>query len=303
MSRVQPPVLPLPAAALCAASRAAQRTRRDRSAGGRSGEQSWQRIDAVALPRIEETACEASGLLLSPLDRMIGIFGHDLKGLLNALTVNAELLLRRNGDTRVDSARNVRRTIHRMDQLVTSLLDYVRLKADTLEIVSRPFDAAELLREAVDIFGPLARARSLSLVLAVPAGPLLATADPDRLFQVISNILANAIKFSSPEGGITVRAAKLGDDLQVDIEDDGSGIPERDLDRVFEGFCQLREADARGLGLGLYIARAIVQAHDGRIWATSRPGAGSTFHFVVPGKPSPQPSARPPGSVPRAARA
>ena len=87
-----------------------------------------------------------------------------------------------------------------MDQLVTSLLDYVRLKADTLEIVSRPFDAAELLREAVDIFGPLARARSLSLVLAVPAGPLLATADPDRLFQVISNILANAIKFSSPEG-------------------------------------------------------------------------------------------------------
>ncbi len=234
---------------------------------------------------------------------MIGIFGHDLKGLLNALTVNAELLLRRNGDTRVDSARNVRQTIHRMDQLVTSLLDYVRLKADTLEIVSRPFDAAELLREAVDIFGPLARARSLSLVLAIPAGPLRATADSDRMFQVVSNLLANAIKFSSPEGRITLRAAMSGDELQVDIEDDGPGIPERDLDRVFEGFCQLREADARGgLGLGLYIARAIVQAHDGRIWATSRPGAGSMFHFVVPGKPSPRPSARPSGSAPRAAR-
>ena len=66
--------------------------------------------------------------------------------------------------------------------------------------------------------------------------------------------------------------------------DDGPGIPERDLDRVFEGFCQLHDADARGLGLGLYISRAIVQAHGGRIWATSRPGAGSTFYFTVPGR-------------------
>ncbi len=169
-----------------------------------------------------------------------------------------------------------------MDQLITSLLDYVRLKANKLEVVTRPLDAAELLREAVAIFRPLARVKSLSLTLAIPDTPLWARADHDRMFQVLSNLLSNAIKFSSAEGNITVQATTSGHDLQIAVRDDGPGIPERDLDRVFEGFCQLNDSDARGLGLGLYISKAIVEAHGGRIWATSCPGAGSTFSFTVP---------------------
>ena len=213
---------------------------------------------------------------------MIAIFGHDLRGLLSALTVNAELFVRQEGATAVDRGRKLRLTIGRMNQLITSLLDYVRLKADKLEVVPRPLDAAELLREAVEIFRPLACVKSLSLTLAIPTSPLRATADHDRMFQVLSNLLSNAIKFSSVKGKITVQATTLGHDLQVAVRDNGPGIPERDLDRVFEGFCQLQDSDARGLGLGLYISRAIIQAHGGRIWATSRPGAGSTFSFTVP---------------------
>jgi signal transduction histidine kinase len=220
---------------------------------------------------------------------MIAIFGHDLRGLLNALTVNAELFLRKEGEPAVESARNVRLTIGRMEQLIASLLDYVRLKANKLEVVPRPLDAAELLREAVEIFRPLARVKSLSLTLAIPNAPLWATADHDRMFQVLSNLLSNAIKFSSVKGEIIVQATTLGHDLQVAVRDDGPGIPERDLDRVFEGFCQLQDSDARGLGLGLYISRAIIQAHGGKIWATSRPGAGSTFYFTVRRSDSEQP--------------
>jgi signal transduction histidine kinase len=217
-----------------------------------------------------------------------------LRGLLNVLAINAELLLRQEGETVAESARNVRCTIGRMDQLITSLLDYVRLKANKLEVVPRPLDAAELLREAVEIFRPLARVKSLSLTLAIPDAPLWARADHDRIFQVLSNLLSNAIKFSSVEGNISVQATTSGHDLQVAVRDDGPGIPERDLDRVFEGFCQLNDSDARGLGLGLYISRAIIQAHGGRIWATSRPGAGSTFSFTVPRSGSePAPTASP----------
>jgi signal transduction histidine kinase len=234
---------------------------------------------------------------------MIAIFAHDLRGLLNSLTVNTELLLRKEGETAVQSARNVRRTIGRMDELIATLLDYVRLKADKLQVVPRPLDAAELLQEAVEIFRPLARVKSLSLTLAIPDAPLRATADYDRMFQVISNLLSNAIKFSSVKGKITVQATTSGHDLQVAVRDDGPGIPERDLDRVFEGFCQLQDSDARGLGLGLYISRAIIQAHGGRIWATSGPGAGSTFYFTVPRSPSRRPSARSQSGAARAAMA
>ena len=223
--------------------------------------------------------------MLKQRDRMIGIFGHDLRGILNALCIHAELFLRQDGEKAVESARGVRRAVSRMDRLITSLLDYVRLRADKLEVAPGPVDAGDLLREAVEIFRPLATVKSLTLTLALPDTPLRAMADRDRLFQVLSNLLSNAIKFSAV-GKITVQAAMSDQDLLVAVQDEGPGIPERDLDRVFEGFCQLQESDTRGLGLGLYISRAIIEAHGGRIWASSRSGAGSTFSFTVPGSPS-----------------
>lgn len=279
--------------ALRSIGEAAQLIRRGRSAGRRAGDKRELWVNSSRVLVLDEvTTSEAADTVLAQRDRMIAIFGHDLRGLLNALTVNAEVFLRQEGETAANSANNMRLAVGRMDQLITSLLDYVRLKADKLEVVPRPLDAAELLREAVEIFRPLAHVKSLSLTLAVPEAPLRATADHDRIFQVLSNLLSNAIKFSAVKGKITVHATTLGHDLQVAVCDDGPGIPERDLDRVFDGFCQLQESDTRGLGLGLYISRAIIQAHGGRIWATSRPGAGSTFYFTVP-RSDPEPTSRP----------
>ena len=282
MSLVVSRIAPCPPGAPGSTSEAGQRTRRGQSAGRRSGDKREHWVNPTALLIDEVTAREAADTILAQRDRMIAVFGHDLRGLLNALTLNAELFLLQQAETAVESARNVRLTVGRMDQLITSLLDYVRLKANKLEVVPRPLDASELLREAVEIFRPLARVKSLSLTLEIPEAPLRATADHDRMFQVLSNLLSNAIKFNSVKGKITVQATTLGHDLQVAVRDDGPGIPECDLERVFDCFCQLQESDARGLGLGLYISRAIIQAHGGKIWATSRPGAGSTFYFTVP---------------------
>jgi signal transduction histidine kinase len=121
------------------------------------------------------------------------------------------------------------------------------------------------------------------------------------MFQVLSNLLTNAIKFSSVKGGIIVEATRSGHDMQVTVHDEGPGIRERDLDRVFEPPSQLPDLEARGLGL--YICRTIIEAHGGKIWATSRPGAGTTFHFTVPRTRSAQGRSRPPDKVGRASPA
>jgi len=299
MSQAGPRVPSRPAGAARVTDAVVPRTRKNHSGGRRSED----KVRSTALLVDELTTLDAMDTMLARTDRMIAIFGHDLRGLLNALTVNAELFLRRDDEGAVESARNVRLTIGRMDQLITSLLDLVRVKTNRLEVVLRPVDAAELLREAAEIFRPLARARSLTLTLAIPDAPLPATADHARIFQVLSNLLSNAIKFSPENGRIAVQATTSGSDLEIAVQDDGPGIPERDLDRVFEGFCQLQDSDARGLGLGLYISRAIIEAHGGRIWATSRPGAGSTFAFTIPESPSERASAGPPVGAPRIAMA
>lgn len=273
--QVTSPAQPSPYGSVSSTREAKPRARRDPAAGRPSGDIGN-----------ESPSHASSDTLLAQRDRMIAVFGHDLRDLLNALTVNAELFLRREGQEAVESAKNVRVAVGRMDQLITSLLDHVRLKAHKLTVVPQTLDAGELLREAVEIFRPMARVKALSLTLAMTDSPLWARADHGRIFQVLSNLLSNAIKFSPVRGNITVLAAASGHGLEVAVRDDGPGIPERDLDRVFDGFCQLQESDARGLGLGLYISKAIIEAHGGRIWATSRPGAGSTFSFTVPGSAS-----------------
>ncbi len=238
MSQALTPVPPRLASPPGAASEKGQPARRGQSAGRRSGDEHGLRDDRAVLLADQITAHEVAETILEKRDRTIAIVGHDLRGLLNALTVNAEPLLRRDGAAAVESARNVRLTIRRMDQLITRLLHSVRLNSNGLEIVPRPLDAAALLREAVEIFRPLARVKSLSLNLAIPDAPLRATADRDRIFQVLSNLLTNAIKFSSVKGTITVEATSSDHDLQVTVQDEGPGIPEPRPGSRVRGFFQ-----------------------------------------------------------------
>jgi signal transduction histidine kinase len=123
----------------------------------------------------------------------------------------------------------------------------------------------------------------LSLKVDVARGPLLAKFDMDRMLQVVSNLLQNAIKFTPAGGSITIRAARRGAACIVAVSDTGIGIPANELSSIFERFRQLDKTDRAGLGLGLYISKWIVEAHGGRIWAESQAGAGSTFYFTLQG--------------------
>jgi signal transduction histidine kinase len=143
-------------------------------------------------------------------------------------------------------------------------------------------NAAEIVEEAVDVFRPLASARSLSLETRLPSRDLPVRVDPDRIFQVLSNLFSNAIRITPRGGLISVSAAKANREVRIAVQDTGRGIAETDLPRLFNPFCQLGRADRKGLGLGLFISKSIVDAHGGKIWAQSRLGAGTTFFFTVP---------------------
>ena len=139
-----------------------------------------------------------------------------------------------------------------------------------------------MLWEALANFRARAVEKGVVLQAEDVGPPLLLACDRVRILQVLSNLLGNALKFTPAGGRVTTRVSDWGDEVCFSVRDTGCGIPEPLLEAVFDRFWQAGDDDRRGSGLGLYIARNIVDAHGGRIWAESLLGSGSTFHFTLP---------------------
>ena len=229
----------------------------------------------------EIQAHAAADAAVANRDRLLAIFSHDLRNLLNVLSANAEVFLKTDGDRAVSSADNIRRSVARMDRMLSNLLDLARVNAGLLDMTLREFDMADLAREAVALFQPLAERRSIEMQLSSGEVSLRVLLDHDRVFQVLSNLLSNAIRYTAPHGTIRISLAKVDGAVRISIENSGPRIPEEDLERVFEAYRRRESGSREGLGLGLYISRAIVLGHGGRMWATSQPG-GNTFTFTIP---------------------
>lgn len=229
---------------------------------------------------------------LSNRDDFLSIVSHDLRNLLAGIVVSATLLSERAGENengaqlRVETTR-IQRYASRMNRLIGDLLDVASIDAGQLAVTPASGDLTALMGEAVDLFQALASAKGIALEMQVE-GPLPAEFDHDRMLQVLANLITNSIKFTSRGGKIWVRAVRAEDELRLSVSDTGSGIPSDLLDAVFERFWQVTKGDRRGLGLGLYISRCIVEAHGGKIWAESKLGEGSTFWFTLPGAGAPQ---------------
>ena len=224
---------------------------------------------------------------LSNRDTFLGLVSHDLRNLLGGIVINAELLsVRASGhedreQTLVATARIQRYAAH-MNRLIGDLLDVASIDAGKLTVTPAPGDAAALIAEAVEPFQDAASAKGISLETETAERPLPAEFDHGRMLQVLANTLANAIKFTSPGGSIRVRCESTGDELRFAVSDTGSGIPGNMLEAIFERFWQVGENDRRGVGLGLYISKCIVEAHGGRIWAESQLGEGTRVCFTLP---------------------
>src|SRR4029079_9043092 len=115
-----------------------------------------------------------------------------------------------------------------------------------------------------------------------PDDEVIVRADPFRVSQIIGNIVGNALKFPPVQGNVTIRADASGNHVAIHVSDNGPGIAPSDMDHLFDDFWQARRNDHRGVGLGLAIAKGLVEAHGGRIWCESAPGRGSTFSFTLP---------------------
>ena len=171
----------------------------------------------------------------------------------------------------------------RLVRLINDVLDVERINSGKAPMVKRPVTLSEIVQQTEDVVRPLADRGSIRLELAIADVEL--EADPDRIIQMLTNLISNAIKFSPPHTSVRISAERSGGDVHITVRDEGRGIPRDKLELIFERFHQVDASDARekgGTGLGLAISRSIVEQHDGRIWAESEPGEGSTFHVVLP---------------------
>ncbi len=254
--------------------------------------------DALAEENTSHTA--ADGALLTHQE-FVTITSHDLRNDLSVVSVNAALLQRhaaRHIPREEDHAciRSIQRAVAHMDHLISDLVDLARIDVGKLEVKPEVQDTVQVIREAVDLFRPVASAKSVALRAVLPDGRLAARIDPPRIQQVMANLLVNAIKFSPVNGEVRVEARRNNRFIEVEVLDSGKGIPENQLSIIFERYARLKSFNGAGLGLGLYIARWIVDAHGGRIWARSRVGGGSRFGFCIPRVPVPRGAASSSGS-------
>jgi signal transduction histidine kinase len=161
-------------------------------------------------------------------------------------------------------------------------VEVVALEAGTRVLHLECVDTGALLRAAAEMYAGLAGEQEVALGVDVPPEVPDLRADRARLLQVLSNLVGNALKFTPRGGAVRIGAEAAGELVRVWVSDTGPGIDPEHLPRLFERFWQARRGDRAGLGLGLSIAKAIVDAHGGRIWAESTPGSGSTFSFTLP---------------------
>jgi signal transduction histidine kinase len=170
---------------------------------------------------------------------------------------------------------------------VNDILDLERIGSGKAQLHSTMCSAEDMLRRAAEL--QAAAAGKAHIQFAIQAEGVNVWADPDRVLQMLTNLIGNAIKFSPNGGEIHLVARNLGDDeARIEVHDQGRGIPEDKLEVIFERFQQVDASDSRamgGTGLGLAICRSIVQQHGGRIWAESAPGRGASFFFTLPTKP------------------
>jgi signal transduction histidine kinase len=224
---------------------------------------------------------------LATRDAFLGVVSHDLRNMLSSIIGFAALIAK--DAAREDKAERIlrltggiQRSGARMNRLIGDLVDVASIDAGALAVAREVGDPAHVVAEAVDAFQTQASARAVSLVAEIDPRPVLVAFDPARILQVLTNLLSNAIKFTPAGGSVVVSVRGAPDEVVIAVSDTGPGIPSDQLEAVFARFVQVTKNDRRGVGLGLYISRSIVQGHGGRIWAENRTGEGATFSFTLP---------------------
>ena len=220
-------------------------------------------------------------------DDFMGIVSHDLLNLLNAMIgmsslIEKEVAQESHVERVVAHARRVQRSGARMRRLVGDLIDVASIEAGVLAVTRAVGHPADVVTEAVETFQPQASGSGISLSVEIVPGVPSFRFDAARILQVLCNLLSNALKFTPAQGSVVVRLEQVDESVVCSVSDTGEGIPDEQLEAIFDRFVQLTKSDRRGVGLGLFISKCIVEGHGGRIWVENRVAGGSIFCFSVP---------------------
>jgi signal transduction histidine kinase len=243
---------------------------------------------AIALHRARSYDAELdkrrrAELLAQAREDVLGVVAHDLRNPLNLIQMTVELIHDEElaPERRKEMLDITLRAAKQMNRLIQDLLDHVRLQAGRLSLDVEDVSVDTIIQDAEETFRPLADQRHVHFE-TTPGDGVCVRADRTRVSQIVGNLIGNAIKFTPEQGIVKLRATP--DDKQVvfQVVDDGPGIPPDHISRLFDNFWQARKSDRRGVGLGLAIAKELVEAHGGKIWVESSVDHGSTFSFSLP---------------------
>jgi PAS domain S-box-containing protein len=219
-------------------------------------------------------------------DELVAVVSHELKNPMSAIATSAELILRRmptdqRDSVTVKSLEMIRGSIHRMSRLTSDLLDITKVEAGRLTLNESPQNVAHIIDETLESLRPVAEQKKIKLEKSLEAQLPQAYCDRDRIIQVLSNLIGNAIKFSDEARSVFIEAHSIRDEIEFQVRDQGPGIPPEQVGKVFDRFWQAKQTAFKGAGLGLPISKGIVEAHGGKIWVKSKVGEGSTFFFTL----------------------
>jgi signal transduction histidine kinase len=230
-------------------------------------------------------------LLARAREEVLGVVAHDLRNPLNVISEATQMLfeVQLPEESRTALFRVTTRAVQEMNRLISDLLDTVLLQAGRLSLHAVDVYVDEIVRQAGDTFRPIADGRRIQFETVSPDAVAIVHADPLRVTQIVGNLLGNALKFTPEKGRVMLRAVPSAQQVVFQVVDNGPGIPPAHIEHLFDKFWQARQSDRRGVGLGLAIAKGLVEAHGGTMSVESTVGAGSTFSFTLPGAIAPPP--------------
>jgi chemotaxis family two-component system sensor kinase Cph1 len=244
------------------------------------------RRDAVEIDLERQVVRER--LAVRARDDLVAEVSHDLRSPLGVIQMQAAILMQTVATERADisrriqtSAEHIQRAVRKMNTLIRDLLDLAKLEAGRFTLQCERYRMSHLIEESLLILRPLADAKQIRLTSDLQGGEV--SADRERIFQVLANLVGNAIKFTPEQGSIFVRSETRDQEIRVTVSDNGPGVPADQVLNLFDRYWQARPNDREGSGLGLFIAKGIVEAHGGRIWIEPDTGVGASFVFTLPG--------------------
>ncbi|MCP4543207.1 MAG: GAF domain-containing sensor histidine kinase [Chloroflexi bacterium] len=249
------------------------------------GAQAAAAIENARLVEALQKAYKRLGELDKLKSDFISIASHELRTPLSLILLYAAVLQEELGEKAGVQLDAVLRAATRLKGIIETMLNLRYLETGEMDLMTARFDVRAEVQDACEDYDALAETAGLELSADLPDEEMFITADKEKVRVVLGNLLSNAVRFTPAGGRVRVALSSRGKDIEISVVDTGVGIPQEDLERIFEHFYQVEDHLTRrqgGMGLGLSIVKGLVDLHGGRVWAKSVPGRGSRFVIVLP---------------------